>query len=64
MRNSLLLLLMILALCFLALPSLSERAVKASGVDDFPCNPSPKEVRACQNSGGTFNFGSCRCEYP
>jgi len=64
MRNRMILLLLILALCFLALPGVSGRITKASVRDDgLPCDPIPKEIWLCQRNGGTFNYATCRCEY-
>jgi hypothetical protein len=64
MRRGLILLLLILGLWLLALPSLTGRVTKASARDDFPCDPVPKEVWLCQRNGGTFNYATCRCEFP
>jgi hypothetical protein len=64
MRKVLTLLLMILALCFLALPGMFGQASRASGDEPFPCDPLPKEIRLCQASGGVFNYATCRCEHP
>jgi hypothetical protein len=64
MRKVLTLLLMVLTLCFLALPGLFGQASRASDDELFPCDPNPKEVRLCQTSGGVFNYATCRCEQP
>jgi hypothetical protein len=38
--------------------------IRATSLDELPCDPSPTMLRMCQIRGGTFNFVTCRCEFP
>lgn len=57
-------LLAVLMMLGLARPAESPRArsVAAVAEDPLPCDPPP--THWCEVRGGTFNYVTCRCEFP
>jgi len=54
-----------LASLLLIAASFGSRATARQSDDElFPCDPTPSQVRICLIRGGTFNFATCRCEFP
>ena len=64
MKKRLILMVVLIALLTLEAPLGADHKARATGQDDFPCDPTPSQVRICQIRGGTFNYVTCRCEFP
>ena len=64
MKKRLMLMVVLIALLTFEVPLGAVHKARALGGDDFPCDPSPTMVRMCQIRGGTFNYVTCRCDFP
>jgi hypothetical protein len=64
MKNRLMLMVVLLVSLTLEAPVGVVHKAGVTGMDDLPCDPSPTMVRMCQLRGGTFNYVTCRCDFP
>ena len=64
MKKRLMLMVALIALLTLEAPVGAVHKAGALGGDDLPCDPSPTMIRMCRIRGGTFNYVTCRCEFP
>jgi hypothetical protein len=65
MRKRIVLVVVVVAFYLVGIAGGAGQRVKATGDDElFPCDPTPSQVRICQIHGGTFNYATCRCEFP
>jgi len=65
MKKRLALVIVIVAFYLIGIAGGGTPSVKATADDElFPCDPQPSQVRICMIQGGTFNYATCRCEFP
>ena len=64
MKKRLMLMLVLMALLTIGAPVGAVHKARALDGDGLPCDPTPSQFRICQIRGGTFNFVTCRCEFP
>ena len=64
MKKRLVQLALMLAMLFMLLAGSNggRVTVLASDDDPMPCDPPPPHL--CEGRGGTFNYVTCRCEFP
>jgi hypothetical protein len=58
MRNKLMMFVMLIAMLLILSPNLKI----AADDEPLPCDPPP--THWCEIRGGTFNYVTCRCEFP
>jgi hypothetical protein len=65
MKKRLALVAFVVAFFLMGLAGTGTHAVTAIADDElFPCDPAPSQIRICQIRGGTFNYVTCRCDFP
>lgn len=62
MKKRLVQLAVTLAMLFMLLAGSGGGAAVLADDDPMPCDPPP--THWCEQKGGTFNYVTCRCEYP
>ena len=62
MKKRLMQLALMLSMLFMLLAGSDGGRAMAFDDDPMPCDPPPPHL--CEARGGTFNYVTCRCEFP